>query len=155
MNSKSNQAFMIPSSSTIVSALLSSSSYQWLAFKVSMKSLTDYVRLMYLTFIAAPVNRKVYNREHPTFLRPYLKELEDFAKHNHFNVVFPILRCVLHESTQQYFKRLTINYCTGCSLLDWSFQRMRWLNSTSSKVSMRVQVRFGHIVHSHSLTIEV
>ncbi|EIM83980.1 Clavaminate synthase-like protein [Stereum hirsutum FP-91666 SS1] len=38
------------------------------------------------------INRKVYNREHPTFLRPYLKELEDFAKHNHFNVVFPILR---------------------------------------------------------------
>ncbi|EPQ50558.1 Clavaminate synthase-like protein [Gloeophyllum trabeum ATCC 11539] len=37
-------------------------------------------------------NCDVFGREHPEPLRPFLPEIEAFAKHNHFNVLFPILR---------------------------------------------------------------
>ncbi|KAJ7233610.1 hypothetical protein B0H12DRAFT_1143623 [Mycena haematopus] len=38
------------------------------------------------------INRNVRKREHPQALRPYLREIEAFAYHNHFNVLHPILR---------------------------------------------------------------
>ncbi|KAJ7581216.1 hypothetical protein C8J56DRAFT_260003 [Mycena floridula] len=38
------------------------------------------------------MNRHVKNREHPNAVRPFLADLEDFARHNHFNVLHPILR---------------------------------------------------------------
>ncbi|KAF7367766.1 Clavaminate synthase-like protein [Mycena sanguinolenta] len=38
------------------------------------------------------INRNVRKREHPQALRPYLREIEAFARHNHFNVLHPILR---------------------------------------------------------------
>ncbi|KAF7304103.1 Clavaminate synthase-like protein [Mycena indigotica] len=38
------------------------------------------------------INRQVYNRPHPEPLRPYLAEIEAFARHNHFNILHPILR---------------------------------------------------------------
>ncbi|EKM75875.1 hypothetical protein AGABI1DRAFT_45747 [Agaricus bisporus var. burnettii JB137-S8] len=38
------------------------------------------------------INRDVTKREHPQILRPLLPEIEAFAKHNHFNVLHPILR---------------------------------------------------------------
>ncbi|KAE9405514.1 Clavaminate synthase-like protein [Gymnopus androsaceus JB14] len=38
------------------------------------------------------INRKVDKREHPEALRPFLKDIQNFANHNHFNVVHPILR---------------------------------------------------------------
>lgn len=37
-------------------------------------------------------NHDVTIREHPEALRPLLPEVSAFAKHNHFNIVFPILR---------------------------------------------------------------
>jgi len=39
-----------------------------------------------------PVNRDVTKREHPEILRPLLPEIKEFGKHNHFNVLHPILR---------------------------------------------------------------
>ncbi|KAJ7691339.1 hypothetical protein B0H17DRAFT_1159825 [Mycena rosella] len=38
------------------------------------------------------INRNIRSRQHPEALRPYLQELEAFARHNHFNVLYPILR---------------------------------------------------------------
>ncbi|KAJ7611250.1 hypothetical protein FB45DRAFT_804045 [Roridomyces roridus] len=38
------------------------------------------------------INRHVRQRAHPEALRPYLREVEAFARHNHFNVLYPILR---------------------------------------------------------------
>ncbi|KAG6848923.1 hypothetical protein H0H93_012733 [Arthromyces matolae] len=38
------------------------------------------------------VNRDVNKREHPHTLRPLLPEIEEFARHNHLNVLHPILR---------------------------------------------------------------
>ncbi|PBK90715.1 Clavaminate synthase-like protein [Armillaria gallica] len=35
---------------------------------------------------------KSNKQEHPAALRPYSKYLDDFARHNHFNVVYPILK---------------------------------------------------------------
>ncbi|KDQ32558.1 hypothetical protein PLEOSDRAFT_1073080 [Pleurotus ostreatus PC15] len=37
-------------------------------------------------------NKDVYKREHPQPIRPFLPEIEAFARHNHFNVVHPVLR---------------------------------------------------------------
>ncbi|ESK90363.1 Clavaminate synthase-like protein [Moniliophthora roreri MCA 2997] len=38
------------------------------------------------------INRDVTKREHPESLRPLLPEIEAFARHNHFNILHPILR---------------------------------------------------------------
>ncbi|KAJ7851329.1 hypothetical protein B0H13DRAFT_2400039 [Mycena leptocephala] len=38
------------------------------------------------------IHRNVRKAEHPQPLRPYLHEIEVFAHHNHFNVLYPILR---------------------------------------------------------------
>ncbi|KAK0458641.1 Clavaminate synthase-like protein [Desarmillaria tabescens] len=38
------------------------------------------------------IHRDVTMRQHPKGLRPYLEEIESFMKHNHFNVLHPILR---------------------------------------------------------------
>jgi hypothetical protein len=38
------------------------------------------------------VNRDVNMKQHPQALRPFLPEIDEFAKHNHFNVLHPILR---------------------------------------------------------------
>ncbi|KAK7680300.1 hypothetical protein QCA50_016540 [Cerrena zonata] len=37
------------------------------------------------------MNRDVTVREHPEAMRPFLPELREFGKHNHFNVVHPVL----------------------------------------------------------------
>ncbi|KAF7986013.1 hypothetical protein HWV62_41348 [Athelia sp. TMB] len=37
-------------------------------------------------------NRNISIQEHPRPLRPFIPELEEFARHNHFNVLHPILR---------------------------------------------------------------
>lgn len=39
-----------------------------------------------------PVNRDVTKREHPEPLRPFLPEVAAFARHNHFDVLHPLLR---------------------------------------------------------------
>ena len=38
------------------------------------------------------VNHDVTERPHPEALRPFLPELDGFARHNHFNILHPILR---------------------------------------------------------------
>ncbi|KAK2460814.1 hypothetical protein APHAL10511_007284 [Amanita phalloides] len=38
------------------------------------------------------INRDMTKRPHPEVLRPSLPEIEAFAKHNHFNVLHPVLR---------------------------------------------------------------
>jgi hypothetical protein len=38
------------------------------------------------------VNRNIRNRGHPEALRPYLQDIEAFARHNHFNILHPVLR---------------------------------------------------------------
>ncbi|KAJ7820017.1 Clavaminate synthase-like protein [Mycena olivaceomarginata] len=38
------------------------------------------------------INRDVTKRQHPEAVRPFLPEIEAFARHNHFNVLHPILR---------------------------------------------------------------
>ncbi|KAG2364250.1 hypothetical protein BDR07DRAFT_1608275 [Suillus spraguei] len=40
------------------------------------------------------INLNVARRPHPIALRPFLPELDDFARHNHFNILHPILRLV-------------------------------------------------------------
>lgn len=40
------------------------------------------------------LNRDVTQRPHPQALRPFLPELDAFARHNHFNVLHPILRLI-------------------------------------------------------------
>jgi hypothetical protein len=42
-----------------------------------------------------PVHRDVTKRAHPEALRPFLPEISAFTQHNHFNVLHPLLRCVL------------------------------------------------------------
>ncbi|KAJ7615250.1 hypothetical protein DFH06DRAFT_1239967 [Mycena polygramma] len=37
-------------------------------------------------------NRDVRKHDHPPPLRPYLQEIQVFAHHNHFNILYPILR---------------------------------------------------------------
>lgn len=38
------------------------------------------------------VNRDVTKKDHPDAVKPYLPEISEFAKHNHFNILDPILR---------------------------------------------------------------
>ena len=38
------------------------------------------------------VHRDVTKREHPEAVRPFMPEVAAFARHNHFNVLHPILR---------------------------------------------------------------
>jgi len=38
------------------------------------------------------INRDVTKKQHPSALRPFLGELEAFGKHNHFNVLHPLLK---------------------------------------------------------------
>ncbi|KAJ7118451.1 Clavaminate synthase-like protein [Mycena crocata] len=38
------------------------------------------------------INRDVTKRQHPEPLRPFLDEIEAFARHTHFNVLYPVLR---------------------------------------------------------------
>lgn len=38
------------------------------------------------------MNRHVNKRSHPEVVRPYTRDLDHFARHNHFNVLHPILR---------------------------------------------------------------
>ncbi|KAF5369675.1 hypothetical protein D9615_010239 [Tricholomella constricta] len=38
------------------------------------------------------LNPDVTTKEHPEALRPFLPEISDFARHNHFNVLLPLLR---------------------------------------------------------------
>ncbi|KAF8888023.1 hypothetical protein BD779DRAFT_1440344 [Infundibulicybe gibba] len=38
------------------------------------------------------INPDVTKKQHPAELRPFLPEISEFAKHNHFNVLFPLLR---------------------------------------------------------------
>uniref|UniRef100_A0A0W0F2V2 Non-haem dioxygenase N-terminal domain-containing protein n=2 Tax=Moniliophthora roreri TaxID=221103 RepID=A0A0W0F2V2_MONRR len=38
------------------------------------------------------INKNVSRRDHPEAIRPFLPEVEAFSRHNHFNVVQPILR---------------------------------------------------------------
>lgn len=40
------------------------------------------------------INKDVTRRPHPQALRPFLPEIDAFARHNHFNVIHPILRLV-------------------------------------------------------------
>ncbi|KAH7909409.1 hypothetical protein BJ138DRAFT_1155324 [Hygrophoropsis aurantiaca] len=40
------------------------------------------------------LNRDVRQRPHPQALRPLLPELDAFARHNHFNILHPILRLI-------------------------------------------------------------
>jgi hypothetical protein len=42
------------------------------------------------------VHRDVSKREHPQIIRPLLPEIEAFAKHNHLNVLHPVLRLVFY-----------------------------------------------------------
>jgi hypothetical protein len=42
----------------------------------------------------AEVNRDVTKKEHPEAVRPLLPEISEFAKHNHFNVLHPVLQYV-------------------------------------------------------------
>ncbi|KAI0783196.1 Clavaminate synthase-like protein [Abortiporus biennis] len=38
------------------------------------------------------INRDITKKQHPEAVRPLLPEIQAFAKHNHFDVLFPILR---------------------------------------------------------------
>ncbi|KAF9460593.1 hypothetical protein BDZ94DRAFT_1222828 [Collybia nuda] len=38
------------------------------------------------------IHHDVTKREHPEILRPFMPEIDAFSRHNHFNVMFPILR---------------------------------------------------------------
>ncbi|KAH7903359.1 Clavaminate synthase-like protein [Hygrophoropsis aurantiaca] len=40
------------------------------------------------------VNRDVTKRAHPEALRPFLPEIKEFARHNHVNILHPILRLI-------------------------------------------------------------
>ncbi|KAI9568580.1 hypothetical protein HD554DRAFT_2322242 [Boletus coccyginus] len=40
------------------------------------------------------MNRKITKHPHPQALRPFLPELDAFARHNHFNILHPILRVI-------------------------------------------------------------
>jgi hypothetical protein len=43
---------------------------------------------------ASIVNLDITKRPHPTAVRPFLPEIDDFTRHNHFNILHPILRSV-------------------------------------------------------------
>ncbi len=43
------------------------------------------------------VNRDINKCAHPEAIRPLLPEIEAFAKHNHFNVLHPILRSAVFQ----------------------------------------------------------
>ncbi|KAG2360663.1 hypothetical protein BDR07DRAFT_1377828 [Suillus spraguei] len=40
------------------------------------------------------INIDVTKRPHPTALRPFIPELDDFARHNYFNILHPVLRLI-------------------------------------------------------------
>ena len=41
------------------------------------------------------VNRDVTMRFHPEAMRPFIPEVSSFARYNHFNILHPVLQCVL------------------------------------------------------------
>ncbi|KAG1767149.1 hypothetical protein EDD22DRAFT_978288 [Suillus occidentalis] len=40
------------------------------------------------------INLDIAKRPHPTAVRPFLPEINDFTRHNHFNILHPILRLI-------------------------------------------------------------
>ncbi|KIK34611.1 hypothetical protein CY34DRAFT_812806 [Suillus luteus UH-Slu-Lm8-n1] len=40
------------------------------------------------------INLDIAKRPHPTAVRPFLPEIDDFTRHNHFNILHPILRLI-------------------------------------------------------------
>jgi hypothetical protein len=49
-------------------------------------------REVYAFYTQVIVHRNVTKLPHPLALRPFLPELDAFARHNHFNIFHPILR---------------------------------------------------------------
>ncbi|KAG1814752.1 uncharacterized protein BJ212DRAFT_1481937 [Suillus subaureus] len=56
------------------------------------------------------INLNVTKRPHPTALRPFLPELDDFARHNHFNILHPILRSILPRVPRRCFSLQAPSY---------------------------------------------
>jgi hypothetical protein len=54
-------------------------------------------------FYPQVVHRDVTKIPHPQAVRPFLPELDAFARHNHFQVLHPILRSVRCESLVDVF----------------------------------------------------
>ena len=60
---------------------------------------TTIVRLVYFVLLHVfpwrrLVNRDVTKKQHPQALRPFIPEVEAFARFNHLQVLHPLLRCV-------------------------------------------------------------
>lgn len=51
------------------------------------------LKLTTISLIFTKVNRDVNKRQHPVPLRPFLPQIHAFARHNHENILHPILRC--------------------------------------------------------------
>ena len=41
-----------------------------------------------------PVNKKLDRKDHPQALTSYLPEIQEFIKFNHYNILYPLLKCV-------------------------------------------------------------
>jgi isopenicillin N synthase-like dioxygenase len=60
----------------------------------SIRVRNSYCMLSVTLAGAVQVNRNVTTHPHPQALRPFLPELDAFARHNHLNVLRPILRLI-------------------------------------------------------------
>ena len=45
-----------------------------------------------IRFNSSSVNRDTTKRTHPEAIRPFIPEIKEFGKFNHFNVLHPIMR---------------------------------------------------------------
>ena len=64
------------------------------------------------------VNRDIRKRQHPGPLRPFLPEIEAFARHNHENVLHPILRYAVSNIERHIHSRRL-----GYLQLVWNYQK--------------------------------
>jgi hypothetical protein len=52
------------------------------------------------------VHRDIHHDPHPDALNPFIPELDDFNKHNHYNILFPILRSA--HTVSFFYKKLFV-----------------------------------------------
>ncbi|KAI0071947.1 Clavaminate synthase-like protein [Panus rudis PR-1116 ss-1] len=97
------------------------------------------------------INHDVTKREHPEPLRPLLPEIEAFAKHNHFNVLHPILRLLARglELPEETFVNMhgfsTVNETYGSVRFMKYYPRTEEEEAKTNQVWLKGHIDFGTI----------
>lgn len=61
---------------------------------ITVCNFSPFYSVSFIHLNGITVNKNVAKKEHPEALRPFVPEISEFIKYNHFNILFPLLRYV-------------------------------------------------------------